>query len=215
LRPLANRVDPFGALFATGERGGLMGNRGGRFHDPASQSVRGRSYTTKQWITCRLSFKNRRRTVWGRGYTELFFCDEVSALAAGHRPCFECRREAAVAFAAAWGRAHGMPPPRAPEMDAVLHGERLEGMAGRQDFLASRGENLPDAAMIAIDDTCYAVDGPMLRRWSFMGFGPPEPAPPAGTARVLTPPSIIHCLSAGYRPAWRRLEGRPGQPPPA
>jgi hypothetical protein len=207
LRPLANRVDPFGALFATEERGGLMGNRGGRFHDPASQAVRGRPYATKQWITCRLSFKDRRRAVWGRGYTELFFCDEVSALAAGHRPCFECRREAAVAFAAAWGRAHGMPPPRAPEMDAVLHRERL-AMSRKDDgtITGVRIETLPDAAMIVLDRQCYAVEGPALRRWSFAGFGPPERARPSGETRLLTPPSIVRCLAAGYRPGWRHLD---------
>jgi hypothetical protein len=90
--PLPNRVRPDGSLFATPERGLFYGNRGGRFHDPASQAVPERLYATRQWLCCVLAFKGRKRKVWGRGYTELFFCDEVTALAAGHRPCMECRR---------------------------------------------------------------------------------------------------------------------------
>ncbi len=151
-----------------------------------------------------LSFKDRRRTVWGKGYTELFFADEVSALAAGHRPCFECRRADAVAFAAAWGRALGTLPPRAPVMDSVLHDERLlPGRAYGKKLHVMSGQSLPDATMIAIDGKAYAVAGDSLRPWTFDGFGPIERLRPEGDVSVLTPPAIVAVLGAGYKPVWR------------
>src|SRR5688572_33069560 len=125
--PLQNRVDPFGELLATSARGTLFGNRGGKFHRD-DQTLSRRRYATRQWICCVLDFKGRQRDVWGRYYTELFFLDEVTALSAGHRPCFECRRRDAQAFARCWQRAFGLPaPPRAADMDRVLHAERLDG----------------------------------------------------------------------------------------
>ena len=96
--PLPNRVTPFGELIATPARGTLLGNRGGRFHGDGRNLAR-RRWASKQWICCELQFKNRHRTVWGDGYTELFFLDEVTGFAAGHRPCFECRRREATHFA--------------------------------------------------------------------------------------------------------------------
>jgi hypothetical protein len=203
VRPLPNRVDPFGMLFATPARGTFLGNRGGRFHCAASQTIPARPYASRQWICCVLSFKDRRRNVWGRGYTELFFADEVSALAAGHRPCFECRRAEAVAFAAAWGRALETLPPRAPDMDRVLHEERVlpgRGYSNKRHVMS--GRTLPDATMIAMDGKAYAVAGHGLRPWSFEGFGPVEHPRPNGDVSVLTPPAIIAVLSAGYRPVW-------------
>ena len=113
--PLQNRVSPFGELFATPARGLLMGNRGGRIHDDKRQ-LASRRWASRQWICCVLDFKNRQRKVFGAGYSELFFLDEVTALAAGHRPCFECRRRDAIAFAEYWSK----PRPSAPQMDAVL-----------------------------------------------------------------------------------------------
>jgi hypothetical protein len=203
MRPIPNRVDPFGTLFATTERGTFLGNRGGQFHCTASQTIPARPYATRQWICCVLSFKDRRRTVWGKGYTELFFTDEVSALAAGHRPCFECRRADAVAFAAAWGQAEGTLPPRAPDMDRALHPERLlPGRAYSKKRHVMSGRPLPDATMLVIDDKAYAVAGDGLRQWSFEGFGPVERSLPAGDVCVLTPPSIVAVLGAGYRPVW-------------
>src|SRR6185295_16764435 len=96
--PLQNRVSPFGELVVSHARGTLMGNRGGRLHDDKRRLTR-RRWVSRQWICCVLEFKGRRRNVWGRYYTELFFLDEVTALAAGHRPCFECRRKDAERFA--------------------------------------------------------------------------------------------------------------------
>ena len=96
--PLPNRVTPFGEIVATLERGTLFCNRGGRIHDPATRTLLRRRYTSRRWICCVLDFKGRRRQVFGPGYTELFFLDEATGLAAGHRPCFECRRSRFLAF---------------------------------------------------------------------------------------------------------------------
>ena len=117
--PLPSRVDPFGNLFADSSRGLFFGNRGGRFHRD-DRTLGTRRWVSRCWICCRLEFKGRHRNVWGKSYTELFFLDEPTALAAGHRPCFECRRAVAKAFAAAFARGHGSGVvPRAPEIDRV------------------------------------------------------------------------------------------------
>src|SRR5947209_1513089 len=133
---LQNRMTPFGELLADPARGLFMGNRGGRLHDD-DRRLASRRWTSKAWICCRLRFNDRHRTVWGRGYTELFFLDEVTALAAGHRPCFECRRQDARAFAAALAAAVGRPL-RAPEIDRRLHAERLQARAERLQARAER-----------------------------------------------------------------------------
>src|SRR6516162_10918638 len=139
--PLQNRVDPFGELLAVPARGTLFGNRGGRFHTDA-KTLTARRWVSRRWICCVLDFKGRRRDVWGRFYTELFFLDEPTALAAGHRPCFECRRKDAEAFAAMWRKAKRLPArPYADEMDVVLHHERLDGRTKRLHRL--RIDDLP------------------------------------------------------------------------
>ena len=144
--PLQNRVTPFGELIATPARGTLLGNRGGRIHDD-ERKLTARRWTSKQWICCQLDFNNRHRKVWGDGYTELFFLDEVTALAAGHRPCFECRRKDAERFAALFsGKAKRA---SAPAMDKILHAERLAGKAKRTHRRAI--DTLPDGAMIVRD----------------------------------------------------------------
>ncbi|MBL8580138.1 MAG: hypothetical protein JNK47_23305 [Mesorhizobium sp.] len=127
---LQNRVDPFGEIHAVVARGLFTGNRG-IIHDPATRTLTGRRWTTKAWIVCACAYKERRREVMGyngrnggAGWTELFFLDEVTAFAAGHRPCFECRREAAKAYAGAFGRAFGVAKPTVRMMDARLHVER-------------------------------------------------------------------------------------------
>ncbi len=199
--PLQNRVSPFGELFASAARGTLFGNRGGRFHN-ADRTLEARRFASKQWICCVLDFKNRQRDVWGAGYTELFFLDEVTALAAGHRPCFECRRVDARAFAAAWARGQGLgASPRAPEMDRVLHGERLDGRVQRRHRRAIDG--LPDGAMIALSgDIAAAIAGDSLLPWTPDGYAAHQPRPRGVTVDVLTPPSILAALAQGYRPVW-------------
>ncbi len=199
---LANRVDPFGKLVATPLRGTLMGNRGGRFHCVETRQANVRPYANRQWICCVLAFKGRHREVWGKGYTEVFFADEVSALAAGHRPCFECRRADATAFAAAWGRATGQAPPLAADMDAVLHTERLApGRAYAKRLHPLPDGALPEGTMLAIAGKAYAISADGLRPWSFAGVGPVLASRPQGLARLVTPPSIVAVLAAGYRPA--------------
>jgi hypothetical protein len=198
--PLQNRVTPFGALVADRARGEMFGNRGGRIHDPAMRRLTGRRWASRAWIACVLSFKGRHRTVWGESYTELFFCDEVTALAAGHRPCFECRRRDARAFQAAVARDLGVARTlSAPEMDARLHPERLDIMAGGGAVVPAA--ELPDGAMFAIDDAAFAVRGGRALPWSVGGYGRPAPLP-AGGVRVLTPPTTLAALRAGYAPLW-------------
>jgi len=195
-RPLPNRVDPFGALVATPARGLLMGNRGGRFHRDDRTLGRPR-WKTKAWIACVCQFNGRWREVWGPGYTELFFLDEVTALAAGHRPCGQCRHADAQAFAAAFP---GGGRPAVAQMDVILDAERRDGHAKR---LWERPiAQLPDGAMIAIDGRAFAVRGDALLPWRFEGYGAPLKRPGAGVATALTPPSILAVLTAGYGPRW-------------
>ena len=204
-RPLQNRVTPFGELVATAARGTLFGNRGGRFHKGAEELGQ-RRHASRQWICCQLQFKQRQRTVWQTGYTELFFLDEVTALAAGHRPCFECRRADAERFAASWQQASAAARrPRAPEMDVVLDAERREGRAKRRHIAML--ETLPDGAMIAEGDAALAVRGGHLLPWTPAGYRTPRARPGCGTVVLLTPPSIVAALRAGYRPAWHESAG--------
>jgi hypothetical protein len=195
---LQNRVTPFGELIATSARGTMFGNRGGRFHRD-DRTLGQRRWASRQWICCVLSFKGRQRDVWGSGYTDLFFLDEATALAAGHRPCFECRRRDAKAFAEKWSQAKGGAIPHAPEMDEVLHAERLNGREKRtHDMPVSE---LPDGAFVSVDEAAYAVRGTHLLCWSESGYTA-KIARPRASARVLTPPSIVAVLSAGYTPQW-------------
>ncbi len=196
--PLQNRVDPFGELIATPARGLLFGNRGGRFHRD-DRTLGKRRWASRQWICCVLDFKQRHRTVWHDGYTELFFLDEVTALAAGHRPCFECRRADAIIFAEKWAQAKGIAIPHAPERDVVLQAERLVGRAKRTHDRPF--DDLPDGTLIALNDAAYAVRASHLLRWSDNGYAD-RIARLRGRASVLTPPSIVRVLAAGYRPRW-------------
>jgi hypothetical protein len=194
--PLQNRVTPYGELTATPARGTLFGNRGGRFHRE-DRTLGRRRWASRQWICCVLSFKGRQRDVWGRYYTELFFLDEVTAFAAGHRPCFECRRQDALAFAAKFPGSH-----KAPEMDVVLHAERLDGKSKR--LHRRKLDELPDGATIALDGEVYAVRGAHLLRWSPSGYDEKRARPRSIDADVLTPPSILTVLAQGYAPRWHQ-----------
>ncbi len=196
--PLQNRVSPFGDLFADPARGLFMGNRGGRIHTDA-RVLSSRRWASRQWICCVVAFKGRHREVWGDSYTELFFLDEVTALAAGHRPCFECRRADARAFADAWGKAHGRKL-RAGEMDAVIHAERLDGRNKRTHRRET--SELPDGTMIAIDGAAYAVRGGVPMQWTPCRYGPVVSERRQSQVEVLTPRAIVAVLSAGYVPRW-------------
>ena len=196
--PLQNRVDPFGDLIATAARGTLFGNRGGKFHRD-DRTLSRRRYATRQWICCVLSFKGRQRNVWGRYYTELFFLDEVTALAAGHRPCFECRRDDANDFARKF--AGGSVRASAPEMDDILHRERLDGRDKR--LHRRKLDSLPDGAVIKLSgEDAFAVKGKRLLRWTPMGYADARARPKGIEVDMLTPPSIAKVLARGYTPAW-------------
>jgi hypothetical protein len=139
--------------------------------------------------------------VWGRFNTELFFLDEPTALAAGHRPCFECRRQDAEIFAESWRIAHGLRSrPRAAAMDRVLHRERLQGRAKRRHRRAI--DSLPDAAFIAVRGEAFAVRGDALLRWTPKGYDARRARPRGVTVDVLTPPAIVAVLAAGFAPRW-------------
>jgi hypothetical protein len=196
--PLQNRVNPFGELFASEARGTLFGNRGGKFHRD-DRTLSSRRWTSRQWICCVLEFKGRQRNVWGRYYTELFFLDEVTALAAGHRPCFECRRTDALAFAEAFGKSgHRL---SAPEMDLVLQAERLDGRRKRIHRLAL--DALPDGAMITLTGPdAFAVRGDALLPWTPFGYGARRDRLRGVEVDVLTPASILRVLSRGFQPRW-------------
>jgi len=198
--PLQNRVDPFGELVATPARGLLFGNRGGRIHTD-EKTLTTRRWASRQWICCVLKFKNRQRDVWGRYYTELFFLDEPTALSAGHRPCFECRRKEAEEFAEKWRRTFKLRlRPHAPKMDERLHAERLDGRAKR--LHRRKLDDLPDGAFVALEEGAFAVRGNSLLRWTPQGYDARKRRPRGVTVDVLTPPAVLGVLKAGYAPRW-------------
>ena len=199
--PLQNRVAPDGSIFAHSARGTVMGNRGGAFHRH-DQTLGARRWATRQWICCRLEFNGRHRAVMQPGrYTELFFLDEATAMAAGHRPCGECRRQDFLWFAGLWARTKGAATrAMAEDMDLVLHAERTgEGHAKRTHNAAI--ESLPGGAFIRWQGAPHLVLAGWLLPWDFAGYGAPIERPSAGTVEVLTPPSMVAVLSAGFCPS--------------
>lgn len=202
--PLRNRVDPSGAIHATPERGEFFGNRG-CIHNSHGEIVR--KPPVRRWIICVTEFKGRRRKLLQPGrYTELFFLDEVTGLAAGHRPCFECRREAALAYAHCFAAGHGQKRPSADEMDFILDDERSwPAKDSRRQITLEEVANLPDGAMLRHDDTFHAVRAGKLLPWSFGGYGNPAEnfdALGQGPVYLVTPRSSLRALSAGYDPQF-------------
>jgi hypothetical protein len=195
---LQNRVTPLGDIVATSQRGTFTGNRG-IIHDPATKTLLNRRWSSKAWITCVCEFRGRRREVMAtRSWTELFFLDEATSFAAGHRPCFYCRRDDANAFRAAWERGNGVSGVRAPEIDALLHAERLDGKAKRLHALPMPIDALPDGAMVHAGGESYVIAKGRALLWSFDGY---RDAPHAvANAMLITPPSALRALAAGYRP---------------
>ncbi|KAB2920769.1 MAG: hypothetical protein F9K29_00385 [Hyphomicrobiaceae bacterium] len=203
--PLQNRVTPEGEIIATPYRGLMLGNRGGCFHN-ADKTLKPRRWASKQWIACVLSFKGRRRQLMQPNrYTELFFLDEATALAAGHRPCFECRRAEARRFAALWAKAQTMAAsPRAAEMDGALHEERVGPSRSKLAHVAPLA-GLPDGVFVRYAHPgdparAYLIDANVFLAWTPAGYEAVLPRPPLAHIEVLTPPSIVAVLSAGYRP---------------
>jgi hypothetical protein len=196
--PLQNRVTPFGDIVAIAQRGLFTGNRG-IIHDPATKTLLKKRWASKAWLICVCEYKGKRREVMGgRSWTELFFLDEAVALAAGHRPCFFCRRRSAEAFRAAWPKARGGKVPFAAEIDAVLHEERLDRGRKRLHALPGDVSELPDGAVIAAAGEAYTIARGRVFRWSPQGYDAvPEIPRPDG---LLTPPSTLLAIRAGYRP---------------
>jgi hypothetical protein len=224
--PLQNRVHPNGEIVATPERGTMLGNRGGRFHRE-DKTLGNRRWASHHWICCDLNFKNMHHDQMGQGYTSLFFLDEVTALASGHRPCFFCRRKEAQEFV----RLSGM---TTDGLDKVLHIERLKmspsplrgGIKGggratssgpgnlsrlpatprdRHPDPPSKGEgevlaNYPSGTMIECEGQPFAIRNNHLLHWSFSGYT--QTRRPPLHAKLLTPPSIIAILAKGYQPRW-------------
>lgn len=202
--PLQNRVTPTGDIVATEHRGTFTGNRG-IIHDPATRTLLRKRWSTPAWITCLCEFRGWRRKVMSRrSWTELFFLDEATAFAAGHRPCFFCRRDDARRFRAAWEEGNGVSGISAKAMDAVLHRERLERSRKRLHPLPRPLGELPDGAMVQADGESYLVTGGKTLRWTFAGY---HSAEVAGDAMLLTPPSTIRAFLAGYRPVLHPSAG--------
>jgi len=196
--PLQNRVTPQGDIIATPHRGMFTGNRG-IIHDPRTKTLLRRRWASRAWLTCVCEFKGRRRDVMGgRSWTELFFLDEATALAAGHRPCFFCRRDDANRFRGAWGEGNGASDVRADDIDTVLHRERLEGTKKRLHPLPMRLLELPDGAMVQVGAESFMIAKGRALMWSPAGYRAAQGRIEA--AMLLTPPSALRALSVGYRP---------------
>ncbi len=198
-----NRVRPDGELVVTGDRGTFWGNRGplldrdGRL----ARHSRGRG-----WVVCVLEFRGRHRVQWQPGrLTELYFLDEATALAAGHRPCGECRHAAYRVFADAWAVAHPTDEAGARHLDARLHRDRIDpdgpdGPVHRTH--GARVADLPDGTFVRLEGSdAWLVLGDELLAWSTAGYAEHRPRTAiAGTVTVLTPRSTVAALAAGYRP---------------
>ena len=193
---LQNRVTPFGDIVSAVGRGLLMGNRG-ILHDGERRIVR---YAQgRRWIACRTQFRGRRRLLMTSGaYTELFFLDEATALAAGHRPCAECRRADYRRFRAAWMACHGPEPLGVDGIDRRLHDERLRGRASKRTYLAEMAD-LPGGVYVVVDGGPWLVWNGQLLGWSPGGYVERRTRP-AGVVTVLTPPAIVDTIAAGYSP---------------
>jgi hypothetical protein len=198
--PLQNRVTPTGEIVADPGRGLLMGNRGCLHR--ADGRLGAARWRTKSWICCTLSWKGIRRDPMPPGrWTALFFLDEATALAAGHRPCAYCRRADFLAFAEGWRRARGLAQrPRAPELDARLHHERVDPRSRRQLTRPAVVDGLPDGVMIRHGGAVGLLAGGRLLPWSFSGYLAAIAIPPGASVELLTPPSTVAAIAARYRP---------------
>jgi hypothetical protein len=196
--PHRNRVTPFAEVIETPARGLLYGNRG-VLHDDDGNIVR--NWQVKRWIACVLEFKGRRRPLLRPGrFTELFFLDEATAFAAGHRPCAECRRADFNRFRDAWAETHPRAPLRVDDIDRVLHQERVGPGRAKRLHDAVLGE-LPDGAMIAEGTRAWLLRGNELLEWTPFGYEARRAVDPAAQVQALTPPSIAAVFRAGYAPA--------------
>jgi hypothetical protein len=201
--PLQNRVTPRGDIIRTTARGTMMGNRG-IIRDPLSKRLLTRRWQHQNWICCVLEFKGYQHPIMGVGsYTELFFLDEATAFAAGHRPCAYCRRGDFDAFKRAWVEANAgnrsVEDVRAPSIDRQIHRERVTRRREKITYEAQLG-TLPDGSFIADGGDAFLVSGRELRVWRCEGYGTPVPRPDNRRVAVLTPRSVVAAFHRGYRP---------------
>ena len=195
--PRRNRVTPLSAIVADPARGLVYGNRG-RLHDAGGRIVR--HHDGRRWIACRLRFKDRRRELVQPGrYTELFFLDEATALAAGHRPCAECRRADYDALVALWRDLHPGDA-GADAIDARLHAERFEPDGRTRRLHEAAVADLPDGTFVLREGTPWLVQGSQLRRWTPGGYTDRAPRPAREPAMVVTPPSLVTLLRTERAP---------------
>jgi hypothetical protein len=195
--PKRNRVTPLGDLVATELRGAWTGNRG--ILHRGTEVVR--FHASDLWITCVLEFKDWRLPQWAaHHFTVLFFHDEAVSLAAGHRPCSLCRRADYNAFRQAWVAGNGGAVPLAKDMDRRLHGERIVRGTHRRLLHPMDWAELPDGTFVLVDGGPAVVRPDRIVPWTPTGYGSAAARPGAGTAQVITPPSTVAALRAGYRP---------------
>ena len=197
--PLQNRVDPFGLIHAVPHRGLFLGNRGGCFHT-SERLLKPIPWKSKQWIICELEFKNRRRVVMAPGlYTELFFLDEATALAAGHRPCYECRYSDAKRFRDALMRAGVFQnKPAASDISRMITGEIQDVLKGGTEREDIDIEAIPNGAMFALEGAPFLKWNDLAYPWHFGGYGTPTVLPRRVTR--LTPRATCLAMLHGYQP---------------
>lgn len=195
---LQNRVTPTGDIITTPHRGLFTGNRG-IIHDPATRTLLKKRWSTAAWLTCTCEFRGRRREVMAtRSWTELFFLDEATALAAGHRPCFHCRCQDAKRFRAAWKVGNRVRDVRMCDIDAVLHRERLDHRQKRLHPLPTPIDELPDGVMVQRGGDSFLVAKGRAWLWSPGGYGKTDDN--IENALLLTPPSAVQAILGGYCP---------------
>jgi hypothetical protein len=198
MSPRQNRVTPTGEIVAIPLRGSWMGNRG-ILHDDAGRVVR--NHASQLWIICRLSFKGWRAAQWQpHHYTVLFFHDEAVALAAGHRPCALCRRDAYDAYRTAIADHDRAEPLSAKEIDARLHAERVVPRTRTRRLHEMPWSDVPTGAFVVVDDEPYLVSDGDLVHWRTSGYAEPRRRRHPGRVAVLTPPTSVAALRAGYAP---------------
>ncbi|MGN6534025.1 MAG: hypothetical protein ACTHK0_19955 [Ginsengibacter sp.] len=198
---MQNRVNPFGEIIETKARGAWMGNRG-RIHNEKKEIIS--SYKLNAWLICKLNFRGRKRQIMAPDrYTELFFLDEATAFAAGHRPCFECRREDFNRFKNLWILAnpqyHFKDKTSIRDIDKILHCERINKDGSKKTFEVDIN-NLPDGTFISIDKKAYLFYKKQLHLWSPSGYEKQSISTIMGKVQVLTPLSVVNTFLAGYAP---------------
>lgn len=200
---LQNRVTPFGNITADSSRGLYTGNRGILHIAETRQLHPTRRWSSKAWIYCVCDYKGHKREVFGRngpngspGWTNLFFQDEATALAAGHRPCFYCQRKRANEFQRAFSQSNKLPMQKAPQIDMRLHQQRLNGKDKKLHAIKGDWRDLPNGAMVARGEVAYLVLDKNLFEWSFSGYR--KSSSGGGEYSLVTPPASVAAMANGF-----------------